>query len=447
MRRLAFFPVLFLLFPTVFAVPSQVEFTGTLEAIDSVEQVLTVRITPSFTLQVRIMETTEIRDGDSQLDLVDLELDSVLRIEGFFTDEGITAREIVVSEPDDDLELRGQITEIDEDNRIIVVLGFPIHVPETAEIKGPDGPLTFQDLAVDQHVKVEANVVDEQIVASEVKVGVAKDERFAHISFEGIVLTVADEMIEVLIDDLETPVGVEIGETTLIKGELAPGVLVRVIGHLNEDLTVTADIILVRSPLQLAPPHLNMRVVQIRNVQIILQNPLDSAVSLLIESDDPSIAEVLPGEVVIEAGQKTASFEVTGISVGNTKVTVSLPAEFGGLSEEIEVLVREESDEEDNEEEGPSFTIRWAPPQLNVKIGLHRSSKLLLPHPLTEDTEAVLSLHEGMEGVVTFPEMVTIPAGAVFVDVLFEVEGPGEVVVRAELPTGEIADLKFRVLE
>ena len=338
---------LFIFFPLTasYVFPSQVEFTAEVLAVEVIsedEAVLTLSLPGGFTIDVRVTGETEIsNENDVPLTVSDLE-GTILKVEGVFTDQGILAEEVQVVEGDNEFEFKGKIESIDAEADpppTISVYGFVITVPDTAEIRNDDGtPLLFSELNVDQLVKVEGDIVDEGLVASEVTVKAATEvegERPVPINFEGIVKSFEDPDLTVLIEG-EIEVLVEVTPETDVKGDLDEGVLVRVKGTLQQDLSVRARKIIVKRLLQLAPGELKMRLNQNRRVEIILRETLGTDVELTITSLDPSIAQVAESDstVTIPAGKVTRSFEVSSGSIeGETIVEVQMPAELAARGE------------------------------------------------------------------------------------------------------------------
>ena len=162
-----------------------------------------------------------------------------------------------------------------------------------------------------------------------------KEKDLFPINFEGIVKSFEDPDLTVLIEG-EIEVLVEVTPETDVKGDLDEGVLVRVKGTLQQDLSVRARKIIVKRLLQLAPGELKMRLNQNRRVEIILRETLGTDVELTITSLDPSIAQVAESDstVTIPAGKVTRSFEVSSGSIeGETIVEVQMPAELAARGE------------------------------------------------------------------------------------------------------------------
>lgn len=433
---------LFIFFPLTasYVFSSQVEFTAEVLAVEVIsedEAVLTLSLPGGFTIDVRVTGETEIsNENDVPLTVSDLE-GTILKVEGVFTDQGILAEEVQVVEGDNEFEFKGKIESIDAEAApsTISVYGFVITVPDTAEIRNDDGtPLLFSELNVDQLVKVEGDIVDEGLVASEVTVKTATEvegERPVPINFEGIVKSFEDPDLTVLIEG-EIEVLVEVTPETDVKGDLDEGVLVRVKGTLQEDLSVRARKIIVKRLLQLAPGELKMRLNQNRRVEIILRETLGTDVELTITSLDPSIAQVAESDstVTIPAGKVTRSFEVSSGSIeGETIVEVQMPAELGGLIASVEVEVRDRGGSEDTK-------IHWSPGTLNVATNEMAEVRLRLSQPAPAGLMVELELEEeGFSDLVGFPAIVEFAEGSKVAVVEIEVGSQtGEAEIRATLP-------------
>lgn len=434
---------------------SQFEFFATLNSVveqtaDSV--VIEVQLTPTVTTQVRATNATEIKDQDGlPLDLTDLanlSAGTTLKIEGVFSDSVILAEEIKVSESASDFELKGTIQSLDSSSTppTLTVLGFEIQVPAEAEIKDADGNvLTFGDLMPDQFVKVEGMVDGSNLVAQEIHVG-EPGNGFARINFDGIVKDlVSDTSFLVQIDGGTTAL-VKINDNTKVRGTLAVGVAVKVIGRLDPELAVAADEIIVKRSLQLAPDELKMGFNQTRQVVVILRGAKDNDVTLDLASDDPDIAMPMTDQVTIPAGHLNATFQVQSkAQAGETLIHVTLPAVQGGSSEDLKVEVKDQGSEDDNENE---LVLHWTPAHLNMQMNETKSATLRLDHVVDADTEIQLQLKDGSLDL-TFPDTVVIPAGSNMVQVIIQ-SGTmsGEAELRATLsdPMGDSdADLEIKV--
>src|SRR5687768_4835237 len=79
-----------------------------------------------------------------------------------------------------------------------------------------------------------------------------------------------------------------------------------------------------------------------RNLTARLSLALTDSTTISLSSADPGVAGV-PASIVIPAGATTRSVDVTGLAVGSTSVTATLPAALGGTSASSSVTVTEPS--------------------------------------------------------------------------------------------------------
>ncbi|MDA2934588.1 DUF5666 domain-containing protein [Acidobacteria bacterium AH-259-D05] len=438
MKRILFFSFILIFSTLAYAADEQFEFVAavtnvTPEGDDGA--VLTMSLVTGFDITVRVTSETEIKDdNEDPLTVADLEIGLVLEVEGIFTDGAILAREIEVTDDERDFEIRGMIEAIGD--REITVHGFMIMVPLDAEIKDAAGnPLDFSDLKVDQLVKVEGSV-DETLIASEVKVRIS-EEPTTRVRFEGIVLEVvnppegSDDLPFILVQiEGDATAKVQIRAETEIKGDLAVGVLVRVIGTLADDLSVNARRIIVKRLLQLSPDELEMRLNQTRRVEVILRSPRDADVELTLTVDPLDLVELSTNTVMIPAGKITGFFEVTsGATAGEALITVTTP-EGLAITLEVEVEDREERREEELE-------IEWRPDEIRLATGGTQSVRLVLNQPSSVELMVQLTLKEGVPGSVEFPATVTFGVGEIrkVVDITAGSDpSDDEIKIRATLP-------------
>ena len=443
------------------AISSQVEFFSTVKSVEEISSEvahLTVPLTPSFDILVRVNGQTEIFDGDTPisvsqlLDLIGEE--TVLKISGLLTGGTILARQVEITESDSEVTVRGRITGLDPDTREIAVRGFVFHVPEEATIVDKDGvPLSFEELKENLFVEVEGNVTEEGLVATTLRVrtragdeeGEDDEEEVARINIEGILIEKSDEDLWTVLIEGDQPALVQVTPETDIRVDPEIGDLIKVIGHFNDDLTLTARRIIVKRLLQLAPDKLKMKPDQTRRVEVILRETLGEDVTLSVMSMDESIATVSPDAVTIPAGKATGFFEVTsGAADGETTVVVAMPGELGGRTATVDVSV------EDRGHDPEDLKIHWTPGTLNAGTEEETSARLQLNHPAPEDLEVVLMVLEGA-GLVTIPATVLIEAGSrvAVVEVTTGPE-PGEGLILATLPEsvgGGNDDLRVKIRE
>ncbi len=441
-RKLAVISLFSLFLPSAsLAGDGQIEFIAELAAVTPESEeitVLTLHVTPSVAVDVKVTPATEIKNEEGEeIGLDALEVGQSLLIEGIFTDIGIVALEVKITDADLDFELKGVIDEV-RDGRVIVVLGFPIHVPETAEIKdGAGTPLSFSELEAGLLVKVEGMVVEGELVASEVTVR-ADRPGFADIRFEGFVSEIpADDLILVTVRG-GLGIMVRIGEDTQIVGNLAVGVRVKVSGRLGPDLIVHAKKIVVLHSIELVPNHLRMGLDEERRAVVLLRGSFDEDVRVELTSTHPDIAHPAVDHILIPAGQVTASFAVqSGAVEGDTVIAAALPADRGGAKARMRVLVGEPDDSSDDTSEDENrLEVHWRPDKIkSVPDTGFREVRLHLNHPAPVDLLVTLELTEGSDEVVAFPSEVLIPAGEKIVPVVLEfLSREGNARLQATLP-------------
>ena len=170
MKRIAFLVVFLLAVGYGFSAASQVEFVAKVKTIEPESDevaLLTMQLTPTFDMKVRVTEMTEIRgEGDVELSVNDLKSGMLLKIEGIFTDAMILAKEIQVFEGVSAFEVKGPIDKVDTTAKTITVLGLVIKVTDETEIKGVE---SFADLKVGDIVKVEGKIED-ALIATDINV-------------------------------------------------------------------------------------------------------------------------------------------------------------------------------------------------------------------------------------------------------------------------------------
>ncbi|MFB3906526.1 MAG: DUF5666 domain-containing protein [Acidobacteriota bacterium] len=437
MKRYAFLAVFLLTVGHGFSAASQVEFVAKIKTIEAESDEvanLTMQLTSTFDMTVRVTEMTEIRgESDIELSAKDLKEGMLLQIEGIFTDKMILAKELQVFEGVAAFEIKGPIETIDTTAKTITILGLSVTYTDETSLKGAG---SFADLKAGDIVKIEGRIED-SLIATDVIVSTAKVFRAPRISFEGIVTSVTDTELKVLIEGVDEVV-VRVSEETDVHGDVTVGVGVRVIGTIGEDLVVDAAKVIVQKLLQVAPARLKLQPDQVRQVAVILHTLFEEDVEVEIESAKPEIAEALVDKIVIPGGKLTGLFEVKGKAVGETVIEVSLPASMGGTKAEVEVLVEDKGGkpgDDDGQGGDGKPALAWSPASLVLKPGQTRQAAVrLLADPATTLSVA-LSLKSGDADVVQFPATVSIAPGAKYAFVTFTAgEDPGKLTVLAKLP-------------
>jgi hypothetical protein len=294
-------------------------------------------------------------------------------------------------------------------------------------------------------VWIEGKIVEGVLVAVVVRTKTCEFQP-PRISFDGIVTSIKDSELRVLLEGVDV-VPVRLDNQTIVKGDLAVGAAVHVVGTIEPDLAVRARLILVQRLLMLMPNKLRLRVDQAGHVVAVLFERLQTDVELKVQSKDPKVAQPSASSLVIPAGKVTGAFTVTGKAAGKTAVEVSLPQSLGGMSAAVEVEVFKQAEPPPVDK----LDISWSPPAMSIKANTTRSANLHLSRPAPTVLDVKLRLLKGNEGVVKFPDKATIGAGAKMTSVEIKA-GPqaGKVVIRASLPDtvgGDTSDLEIEVTE
>lgn len=431
-RKLFLFFLFLILFSSLlFSADSQIEFVAQITAVDTSGEftVLTVAITPDVSLQVLVSDRTEIDDDDSSGggDPA-LEVGQTVRIKGIFTELGILAQEIEIASDNSSFELKGAIQSIGDQQ--IEVLGLHISVPPEAEISDANGPLSFAELAVDQFVEVKGMVVDGQLVAGEVRVGRERDH-FSPIRFEGLVLEFPSPELMVVGLPGDVQVNVVLTPDTDIKGNLAVGVRVRVLGQIGPDLAVVARKVIVLRLLQLVPAKVKMEPNSERRMVALLGLAFDRDIPIALSSENPDVAAPESDMVVVPAGHFQAVFQImSGPDEGRTEIVAQLPEDLGALQARSEVDVKIDDGEHEGEQ-----GIRWSPDKIRAAPQGEVTVRLHLGQPPAADLEVPIEQIAGDEDFVVFPETVMFPAGERTVQVPLQFLLPrGEAKLEAKLP-------------
>ena len=341
MKKFLTLSLVLLFSPFLHAEPGEVQFVAVVGSVDADTGELGMLLTSDFTIPVRVTDATDIRDANEDPFTGDITVGLTLRVRGLFTGDGVLAEEIRVADLEGGFAVRG-IIEALSDNPTVTIEGLSIAVPADAEIFDEDGnPLSFDDLLVGQLVRIGGDIDDGELTATKIRVRI-RDEALVRISFEGIVVEVADASFLVELEAVGN-VLVHITGETEITGDLTTGVLVRVVGTVEPDLSVSARKVLIQRLLQVAPRRVKVHAGQAHPAEVILRSPLDGPVDVEITSENPEIAQVEPSVVTVAAGKITASFEVIGVASGETTVVVEVPDL--GASVEVPVTVRGEQRE------------------------------------------------------------------------------------------------------
>jgi hypothetical protein len=395
-----------------------IEFTAQLgsKSSNDVPAELELDIVEGITLTLTVTTLTDIKDAEGDpISLVDLEVDDFLKIEAAFVNPVWIGLEIErVEDADTELELKGTLEEISADS-IAQVNGFEVEILDTTNIRDEFGSvISVEELGarIPVQVNVEALAVEGQLVASSIKIM----PNFVKIVLEGIVVSdppPSDSGFSVDIGSVVVPV--LITENTEIEGNIEPGVLVWVQGHVNEGLITEAYRIRVKHLFELVPDDIHMGFDETRQVSVALERAFETPVVLQLCNSDPSLVAV-PDSLEIPAGNLTESFEVMSYTAsGKTEIRVSPGSCESGNSRVLKVEVGESSEEPNGELE-----IKWVPPVIRAAPNGTRTVRLILKHGTAEeDLEVSLSSDLSPE-LIVIPEMVTIPQGESWTAVYIE---------------------------
>lgn len=402
------------------------------EPVDSATTKLEVRLTPDFTLSVRVTDATMLSNREGlPIGIDEINVGDLIAVQAVHTEAGLLALKIQKQEPGSAFELKGSLESVQAagDDSSIVVLGLTLVVTSETRIREARRELTVDELAelhaaatTPLQVKVSGTVKDAELVAETIHVQ-GPELRFARINLEGTIAEFKSDAAGGTYFLLDIGGGVQVQvrivpETRLI-GDPVVGSFVRVQGLLSPDLGVTALNVHVLRLWDAVPPRLEMDLEASRELNVVVRRPFDFDLEFVVEVGD--LVSIDPVQVVIPAGELNATIHVTsGNTVGETVLTIQAPPELGGDKRTIPILV------------GPRPTplprpqgLAFAPPVVHSVPGSGTLTVqlLLVPGPSPSDQEVSLQLHEASPDLkLTFPEEVTLPAGATGVPVELKFE-------------------------
>lgn len=428
------------------AAPSQVEFVARVQQVENsaAGTVVTMELTPTFFLPVRLALGTELQDSHGNPVGPDsITAGTFLKVEAVFTDEGLLALEARITSGLSEFELNGPIQSIREDmegNLQIEVLQLSITVSASTEVRDSLGNHLFPaDLEVGQTVQVRGAAGDSRLQARQIELS-SSHPGFAQMSIEGVVSEISGDTLRISINGGVSSL-VRVSPDTRIEGTLAAGVRVSVSGEMNSDLFISARRIEVEDLFKLLPDELRMGPSERARVDLVLTTPSPNDLTLTLRSENPMLAESASDSLTIPAGALTASFEVeSGPEVGHTRIDVGVPLERGGITRSVEVEVGKPGKEDENEPES-ELQIKWNPRRIqSAQLGT-LSVQLQLNRPAPQDLTVRLSLKDGDPSLVSFPESVTFPAGSSSQPVALQINAvQGEAKIRATLPNAQDTD-------
>lgn len=235
---------------------SELEFRGTVMNIaisnDDGDSIVKVKLitshSPDFEVPIIVLGATEIESNGYHIPLSEVEVGDIVKINGFFSEDGIVAESIYVLDGGlGKFHLRGVIKGIEsvEEGVFMQVLGIDILVDESTSIRsrglGVVNNLSISALQVGESVDVKGRYLDDTFFADRVEVGKRPDE---YVRVKGKIIDLSNGIIEIVTIH-EAHLIVVRTETTKIYGRLAEGEFVEVEGYLNQRLDVVAERVIV----------------------------------------------------------------------------------------------------------------------------------------------------------------------------------------------------------
>lgn len=235
-----------------------VKFIAPMEGMSGpVEAVWTLSVTATDTeyIDILIDEATEIK-GEMDEALTPEELaaypaGTIVKVAGVFMGEDpeifLYARGVDIVRSEDEFELKGSVDSVDCTSGLVVLLGINVSITEGTEITGAEGELlTCGDILPGQIIKAEGMVIDSELVAEKIKVGIPGKENLV-VEFDAVVQEMADSEWLVAIGGnnpgATVPVLVVLDENTEVIGIVEVGTEVKITGVLTPDLAVLARLI------------------------------------------------------------------------------------------------------------------------------------------------------------------------------------------------------------
>lgn len=262
MKHLRFTSAFFLLLITLvfssaaaLAKSSELEFRAAVTKIDvpaEGDSIVTVKLftshSPDFEMPIIVMGATEIESNGYHIPLSELEVGDIVKVNGFFGQNGIVAKEIYVLDGGlGKFRLRGMIQHLESvDSGVLMgVLGIDILVDETTSIRsrglGVVSNLPISALQVGQEIDVKGRYLDETFFADRVEVGKRPDE---HVSVQGKIVDLIDNTNTIKIVTIHgANLTVIRNESTTVYGPLIVGEFIEVNGYLDQHLHIIAELI------------------------------------------------------------------------------------------------------------------------------------------------------------------------------------------------------------
>lgn len=224
---------------------SELKFNSTVVSVsqgDTNTGVLTVSV-QDVDVPIIVNNDTEIEESGEIVDLGDISAGDFVKINAFFSEEGLVADEIeVLDERSQQFRLRGSITATDTvgDSTVITVMGVEITLNSSTAITrrgNADGnSVAPTDLIVGDEVNVRGGLADGLLLAARIHVG---NREQGTIELEGEISAITESGFTLQVEGGGSADIIVDGDTS-VSGEIAPDTFVEVEGQLNGDLSIIA---------------------------------------------------------------------------------------------------------------------------------------------------------------------------------------------------------------
>ena len=228
----------------VMAKGAEFKFESFVIGVSGVDELATVVVSlHGVDLPLIVNGDTEIRSGGDEIDIEDLSIDDFVKVDAFFSAEGIVAEEIsVLDERGEQFRLSGRLTgntELDG-NTFLELLGLEVRVDDSANITrrnvGSGNSVPASELVAGDEVNVRGLFENDELLATHIHVGSREQ---GGIELEGEVSDLTDGSFKLNLSSGGKLV-VVFDENTEISGELADGILVELEGRFAENLSILA---------------------------------------------------------------------------------------------------------------------------------------------------------------------------------------------------------------
>lgn len=201
-----------------------------------------------FEVPLNVNGDTEIREGSIEITLAEVQVGDAVHVEAFFSDEGVTAEEILImTSSGEQFRLRGRISDVIPDVASpegtgelvtqIALLGVDVYANAdtliTDRATGGGNTVLVTDLQSGDLIDVYGTYTN-ALVADRIHVGTRQLGQF---EFEGTINATDGDMLELRLRDGGV-LTLLITDESMISGEVEEGVFVEVEGMLNADLMI-----------------------------------------------------------------------------------------------------------------------------------------------------------------------------------------------------------------